>query len=132
MIDLTDPKDKPFNVSFYVSEYGTLNYSGDEPYTLEQGWKATFAKWQYIIDNVTVKSNGGKDTCGLCRYGDITKHYCDRCPIRLYTGETSCFDTPYYLFGRAHSDSERHDVAVDELAFLRKVYEQSHNKEQTI
>jgi len=58
-------------------------------------------------------------SCPLCVLGQrrIT-NACDVCPIKAYTGERSCFGTPYYRAARTRFAAKESKV---ELNFLKRV-----------
>lgn len=82
--------------------------------------RGSIAKWEKIVAGTG--SDMGADNCPLCKtYAPPPQIHCGACPVAAKTGRGECRGTPYSQFRRASSESERHEAAKAELAFLQSL-----------
>ncbi len=60
-------------------------------------------KWYFIVQQCRkggAPFDGGTESCALCQvyYEPNECTHCEFCPVRKSTGETDCYDTPYYRY----------------------------------
>jgi hypothetical protein len=94
----------------------TLEYLGPPPSSEEQAWRISFNKWLQVIRYVSDPdsdypfSEGGIDSCGLCMlYWD--EGGCTDCPVKQYTGFSTCSGTPYQPFAIV----KRHSMRISDI-----------------
>ena len=89
-------------------------------------------KWERVVKYVTdhpdmpgVMAEGGARDCTLCDLFNIDGASCEGCPIKEFTGQPGCQDTPYdqwimvrFYKGRGELKLER---ATAELQFIRQI-----------
>lgn len=77
-----------------------------------KAFRRTLERWEKIVEN---PEYWRESSCVLC---DVEEEGCIDCPIRLFTDNDSCSDTPYNNF----YVNRTIENAITELAFLHKVY----------
>ena len=92
-----------------------------KPQSARQALQWSIAKWEYIVDRLTlstgiIKSCGNADTCSLCTlFLKENSVDCRNCPVKAVTGYDQCGDTAYHKF----KDKPTKEHAVEEFNFLK-------------
>lgn len=76
-------------------------------------------EWNVILEERNIPINANASSCACCNFSrDGNEEIdCTKCPISQYTGELSCYGTPYYAV-KAKKVSAR--VLYDWLVALEK------------
>lgn len=93
----------------------------EENYAIE-GLALSVAKFRFLATYLRESgktwaevNTNGQDTCPLCAFFLYSEYAprirnCAGCPVRNYTGEARCWETPYELFEEGYGNDERLDL----------------------
>ena len=83
--------------------------------------RGSIGKWVKIV-NGTGEDEGAAN-CPCCQIWLGDDESCEGCPIKKFTGQPRCHDTPYISYTVSYTDSgDLKERARAELNFLRAVY----------
>lgn len=112
------------------NHYQRLVYEGPKPKGKKDAWAVALAKWEFVVRWYDAHGEpllcGATKTCGLCMLYEVGGYppFCERCPVRIATGESGCRSTPWGAYSHALDSmdaSEMQAAARAELEFLRGV-----------
>jgi hypothetical protein len=96
-----------------------------KPRTNQEAFAESIRKWRFLAketERVGKITNAGNH-CGLCELHYRTEGFdhCGNCPIRTFTGNNECHQTPYWLYRNARTKEQAVRAAKSEVLFLRAV-----------
>jgi len=72
---------------------------------MEKMWDQVLEHWKYMSEHgIDSDHTPDADSCAFCKEFNNCDNKCDGCPIRDYTGQYVCKDTPYWVALKAYDD----------------------------